>query len=102
IIPIMVFPVIMTLFLKISESFNENAATKTVNIGVVAGSDGEDFVNTLRTLPKEYGKRNVIMMSDTTNLKELIRTDSLQFGIFVPVDFEKTLQDKKTAKMEVF
>lgn len=102
IIPVMVFPVIMTLFLKVSESFSENAATKTVNIGVVAGSDGENFVNTLKSLPKEYGKRNVIMLGDTTNMKQLIRMDSLQFGVFVPVDFEKTLQEKKSAKMEVF
>ena len=102
IIPIMVFPVIMTLFLKVSESFTENAATKTVNIGVIAGSDGEDFVNSLKALPKEYGKRNVILMSDTVNMKQLIRSDSLQFGIFLPVDYEKSLQDKTPAKMDVF
>lgn len=102
IIPVMVFPVIMTLFLKVSESFSENAATKTVNIGVVAGSDGEDFVNSLKSLPKEFGKRKVIMISDTVNMKQLIRSDSLQFGIFVPVNYEKSLKEKSPAKMDVF
>lgn len=102
IIPVMVFPVIMTLFLKVSESFSENAATKTVNIGVVAGSDGEGFVNSLKTLPAVYGKRKVIMISDTVNMKQLIRMDSLQFGVFVPIDYEKSMTEKTPAKMDVF
>lgn len=99
VIPVMIFPVIMTLFLKVSESFSDKANRKTLNIGVVAGSDGEQFVQELKSLP---GKKNVILFGDTVVMQSLIKEDSLQFGIFVPVDYEASIHSKKTANFKVY
>ena len=102
IIPVLIFPVIMTLFVKISASFAEDAAGKVVNVGIVAGSDGEKFTRDLVGLPPAFGKKNVIYISDTVKLQKLVKEDSLQFGVFVPVDYEASLKAKKTAEFKVF
>lgn len=102
IIPVMIFPVIMTLFVKVSEGFKDNVANKTVNIGVVSGSDGEQFVKELKALPDALGKRKIIMFSDSVALQQQIKTDSIQFGIFVPVDYQMAQQNKKPANFKVF
>lgn len=102
IIPVLIFPFIMTVFMKISESFAEDLAEKTLNIGVVGGSESQEFTDALKNLPATLGKRKIIMFSDTIALQQYVKSDSLQFGVYVPADYERSIQARKTARFKVF
>lgn len=102
VIPVLVFPLIMSVFLKVSEGFAEDVANKTVNIGVVPGNEGGDFVKALENLPAAFGKKKVIVFNDSTALQKWIKSDSLQFGVFVPSNYKATIEAKQTAHFQVF
>jgi len=83
VIPTLIFPIIMNVYMKISSSFQKETANKKVNIGLVsskAGSLEEEMLN----LPKELGPRNFIPFKDTVELKKAIQSDSIQLGCFIP------------------
>lgn len=102
IIPVLIFPFIMTIFMKVSERFAEDVAGKVINIGVVGGSESEEFTNALKTLPAAFGKKKIIMFSDTVALQRFIREDSLQFGVYVPADYEISRKERKTARFKIY
>ncbi len=102
IIPVLIFPFIMTVFMKISESFAEDVASKPINIGVVGGSESKEFTDALKNLPAALGKKKVIMFSDTVAMQKFIREDSLQFGIFVPANYETAIKTRKTAHFKIY
>lgn len=102
IIPVLIFPVIMTVFMKVSESFADDLAGKTMHIGIVGGSESKEFADALRNLPAAFGKKKVIMFSDTAALQKHVKTDSLQFGVYVPADYETAMQNRKTASFKIY
>lgn len=102
VIPVLVFPLIMSVFMKVSEGFAKDVANKTVNIGVVAGNEGADFVKALENLPTAFGKKNVILFKDSTSLQKYIKSDSLQFGVYVPSDYKTAIEAKRTSNFQVF
>lgn len=100
VIPILIFPVIMTLFLKVSESFNASAAEKKFHIGIVNAST--EFTNQLNEAVKTIGNTVLIPIKDSAELKKHIKSDSLQFGISVPHDFNQKSNASKTVDLPVF
>jgi sodium transport system permease protein len=100
VIPILIFPVIMTLFLKVSESFNASAAEKKFHIGIVNAST--EFTNQLNEAVKTIGNTVLIPIKDSSELKKHIKSDSLQFGISVPLDFNQKSNAAKTVDLPVF
>lgn len=100
VIPILIFPVIMTLFLKVSESFNASAAEKKFHIGIVNAST--EFTNQLNEAVKTIGNTVLIPIKDSAELKKHIKSDSLQFGISVPLDFNQKSNASKTVDLPVF
>lgn len=87
IIPILIFPIIMTVFFKISESFNQNASTKSVNIGFVDNGNSNLFIEQFNKIPKELGERNLIPFIDSNELKKQVTKDSVQFAFYVPKEY---------------
>ena len=59
VIPILVFPVIMNIFVGVSATFSEEAATKKVKIGFVGEKDNY-VLKQLKNLPKEMGKKEIV------------------------------------------
>jgi sodium transport system permease protein len=102
IIPIFIFPVIMTIFLKVSEGFAKDVANKTVNIGIVVTPENMNFVKTIENLPKVLGKKKVYVYHDSTTVQKHIQENRLQFGVFVPEDFAKNSLENKTSNFKVF
>lgn len=94
VIPILVFPVIMNVFFSVSESFQEEAASKTLKIGIVGKEDGFIF-SELQAIPEAAGKKELILIKDTATLNTLIKSDSIQLGI---VETEMALQQLSTKK----
>lgn len=101
VIPVAIFPIILTLFVSISESFSKEAAEKTIEIGVV-GEDDNYVIEQLKALPAELGKKNIVTYKDTNELKAAIKVDSAQIGIFPSPDFDQSMEMKKPAGVTVF
>lgn len=101
IIPTLVFPIILNIFVKVSSSFNEEAASKKVTIGFV-GTPDNYVKEKLKALPSEMGEREIVIYKDTASLFKDIRSDSIQMGIFTPTDFNASLDEKVPAPVTVY
>lgn len=102
VIPILIFPMIMTIFMKVSSSFTKEAMTKTIKIGVVNQDDKNLFLNDLRSLPTAVGNKEIIEFGDSISLKREINKDSIQFGIFIPENYSSVLDSSREVKLSVF
>lgn len=87
VIPVLVFPVIMNVFVSISHSFQEEAATKALKIGVV-GKKEDSFALKLNQLPSFLGKKEIRYYNDSTALANDIQKDSIQIGMITKGPFE--------------
>lgn len=96
VIPILVFPLIMNVFVSVSASFQEEAATKNIKIGMV-GTPGNLLEQELNAIPKELGAKNIVYYKDTISMLNDLKKDSLQLGLFVRPDLEKLLDSMITA-----
>lgn len=94
VIPVLVFPIIMNLFVTISASFQKEAASKTLNIGVL-GTKDNPIVKDLIAAPEALGKKKVVFYTDTALLRKDIEKDSLQLGLFVHDEAAKLLETFK-------
>ncbi len=56
----------------------------------------------LANLPKELGKKEIIPVKDTAELIQLIRKDSLQFGIYIPGETDACLEEKEPVMLSIF
>lgn len=101
VIPVLIFPIILTLFVSVSESFSKEAAQKAVEIGVVGKPDNYVFKQ-LELLPESLGKKNITVYKDTMELKAAIRVDSAQIGLVPSADFDQSMQLKKPAGVTVY
>jgi sodium transport system permease protein len=101
VIPLLVFPVIMNVFLKVSASFQEEAATKTVKIGVVGSSTGF-VIQELSNIPDIMGKKEIMLYKDSATLIKDIRMDTIQIGMVVPTDFTENMAAKVPADVQVY
>lgn len=101
VIPTLIFPIIMNVFVGISASFQEEAASKEVNIGLASGQASR-LEEELFALPKALGRRHFIPMTDTNALIAAIRTDSVQIGLYIPKDVERYLAQKEPVPVVVY
>ena len=56
----------------------------------------------IEALPKEFGKKEIRSYSDSTDLKEAIKNDSIQIGVIIDPAFDQSMKDKSPAKVTVF
>lgn len=96
VIPILVFPIIMNIFVSVSASYQKEAATKTIKIGMV-GDENNFLYRELQLIPKEIGNKEIILYKDTTSMLLDLQRDSLQLGTFVTSDFNSMLDSLRTA-----
>lgn len=96
VIPTLIFPLIMTVFFKISSSFNKTASEKEINIGIVSEENYSTFGPEIAELPEQLGKRKIVNYKDTVSLMRDINSDSIQIGFFVP-GFYPTVHDSSSS-----
>jgi sodium transport system permease protein len=83
VIPTMIFPLVMNIFMKVSTSFEKDAAEKKLTIGVVSPKNS-DLDRELLQLPKQLGAKQFVHYRDTNKLKTAIKSDVIQIGLFIP------------------
>ncbi|WP_343636152.1 ABC transporter permease [Fluviicola sp.] len=101
VIPTLVFPMIMSIFMSVSESFQKKAAEKKVKIGLVSNQVGSLEADLLK-VPEVLGKKEFIPFTDTLSLIQAIREDSIQVGIYVPNNAEQLKSAMKPISVTVF
>lgn len=101
VIPTLIFPIIMNIFVSVSASFQEEAAEKKVQIGLVSQHTSR-FESELTSLPKELGKKEFKPFTDTTALINAIRKDSIQLGIYVPQNADTFIRRKTPIPVMVY
>lgn len=101
VIPVLIFPIILNIFVSVSASFQEEAANKKVVIGWIGATDNPICAG-LEEIPDSFGAKELLQFSDSTAMKEAIRKDSIQFGIFIPADFEQRIDSSATGSITVF
>jgi len=101
VIPVLIFPVIMNVFMGISSSFQEEAATKSLKIGIVT-SDSNYVFQQIQVIPASLGKNEIIRYKDSIALKSDIQKDSIQLGVLVPSNFNSSWNQKKTANVSIY
>lgn len=101
VIPTLVFPLIMSIFMSVSESFQKEAAEKKVKIGLVSNQVGSLEADLLK-VPEALGKREFIPFTDTLSLIQAIRSDSVQVGIYIPNNAEELKKSMEPISVRVF
>jgi sodium transport system permease protein len=101
VIPMLIFPVIMNVFVSVSASFQEEAATKKIKIGIVGAPN--NFLQTeLNAIPASLGNKEVILYKDTLSMLADLKLDSLQLGAYVKSDFNLYLDSMKPAPLTFY
>lgn len=90
VVPIFVFPVIMGLMTSVSKSFSEDEKEEVYNVGVYSLQTDNQFVKHLYDTPEHLGEKKIIFLQDTTEIRQLIKDDSLQIAMVIPADFDAT------------
>jgi sodium transport system permease protein len=101
VIPVLVFPIILNLFVSVSASFEKDAAEKMIKIGFV-GDAQSPIMSELLLAPKALGKMDLKPYANQKDLLKDVKSDSLQMGIVVPDDYSKSEQQMKPVKCEVY
>lgn len=101
VIPTLIFPVILNVFVSVSSSFSEEAAQKKVKIGFVGAPDNY-VTQKIHALPEAMGPRELIIYTDTNQLKKDLKADSIQIGLFLPNDFNKRMVRKEPAPVTAY
>ncbi len=101
IIPLLVFPLIMTVFTSISKSYTKDLAEKTLKVGVIEGVENNELLMFMDTLQMS-GKVELFYYADTNELKTQIKEDKLHFGMYFPADFNSKLKGNSTGEVKIF
>ena len=93
VIPILVFPIILNVFVAVSESFEESASSKTMKIGIV-GDHNKNYTRQLEQIPEAVGPKKIIVFKDSLTLRKAIEADRIQLGLIIPTN-ESTLRARQ-------
>jgi len=96
VIPVLIFPIIMNVFVSISSSYQKEAATKKIKIGMVGAKDNFLY-RELNAIPANLGSKEIILYKDTVEMLADLKNDSLQLASYVRADFDQYMDSMKPA-----
>lgn len=94
-IPLLVFPITLTLFVNVSSSFEKKASEEKLKIGVW-GDLSAKYWNQLKEMPDGLGKKELKNFEDSSALKRAIEQGEIQLGLIVPKNEAELARSKKT------
>ncbi len=86
VIPILIFPIIINITASVSTSFQEDAATKKIKIGIV-DTPSKFLTNEFNQIPDSFGKKEVVNYVDTLQLIKDIKNEKIQLGAYLSGKF---------------
>lgn len=94
VIPTLIFPIILNIFVNVSASFNDDAKTKEITIALIEDEKNE-IIKSFNTIPEEFGNKKFVIVKDTNEIIAKIQANEIQLGISTGTDVEA-----KMSKME--
>lgn len=92
IIPILVFPIILNVFVNLSASFEKSASKEQFKIGIVGNKD-QFLAKELNEIPEEMGKKELLFFSDSISLFKSLELDSVQLALVPNKSFEYQMKE---------
>lgn len=100
-IPLLAFPLIMTVSSRITAHFEAEEAEETIKIGLVK-SGNKELNDKISGAPKMMGDKKLIYFDDSTSLMKAVQLDSIDFGVCSADGFEQALREQRPAITRVF
>lgn len=94
VIPTLIFPIILNIFVNVSASFNDDAKTKEITIALIEDEKNE-IIKSFNNIPEEFGNKKFVTVKDTNEIIAKIQANEIQLGISTGTDVEA-----KMGKME--
>lgn len=94
-IPLLVFPITLTLFVNVSSSFEKKASEEKLKIGVW-GDLSAKYWKQIKEMPDGLGKKELKNFEDSSALKRAIEQGEIQLGLIVPKNEAELARSKKT------
>ena len=98
VIPILVFPITLNVFMEISNSFQESASAQTMKIGIV-GDQSERYTKQLNAIPAAVGPKKIIFFEDSVALRKAIEADQIQLGLLIPANEKQLGVEQQTVTL---
>jgi len=92
-IPLLVFPIMLTLFVNVSSSFEKKASEEKIILGIWGDRSGK-YTKQLNKLPKGLGEMSTRSFEDSAKLKEAISNGEIQLGLIIPRNEQVLLRNK--------
>lgn len=102
VIPLLIFPIILKVFTGVSESFQQDAANKTLNIAIVGGDESSYLSKSIAGVPNIQGDKKLLYIADTTGLETLLKKDSIHLAIESIGDLNKSEKDGVASTIKVY
>lgn len=101
VIPMLMFPIILSIFVSISSYFEETAVNKSIRIGIISNS--KIFTSQFSSIPPEIlGKHELVFYSDSLTLRKGINDKQVDIAFCTSSNYDESMVSKKPAKLNVF
>ncbi|MFM8243852.1 MAG: ABC transporter permease subunit [Crocinitomicaceae bacterium] len=101
VIPMLMFPIILSIFVSISSYFEETAANKSIRIGIISSS--KIFTSQFSSIPPEImGKHELVFYSDSLSLRKGINDKQVDIAFCTSSTYDENMVSKKPAKLNIF
>jgi sodium transport system permease protein len=97
-IPFLVIPFIFTVSAIVTNSQTKEAREKVLKIAIYTNDNGAELVKRL----KRRKDMEVLETIQPQNFKQLIRDDSLDFGVIIDPEFDKAINDGSTGEVSIY
>ncbi len=97
-VPVLVFPLIFIAITRLQTSVMEREQERMVRIGWVSEGENERLASYLEA----HDRMELIPVDDAGELEQLIRSDSILYGLVVPEDFEANLDETEMTSLSLY
>ncbi|MEY3085890.1 MAG: hypothetical protein RL037_2089 [Bacteroidota bacterium] len=101
VIPMLMFPIILSMFVSVSSYFEETAASKSIRIGLLSTSP--IFTKQFSEIPNEMlGNHELVFYADSASLLKGISNKQVDIAFNVSTNYDKNLVSKIPTSFKVF
>lgn len=101
VIPMLLFPIILSMFVSVSSYFEETAASKSIRIGLLSTSP--IFTQQFSEIPNEMlGNHELVFYTDSTSLLKGISNKQVDIAFNVSSTYDKNIVSKIPTSFTVF
>jgi len=97
-VPVLVFPLIFIASSSVQKSVMEKEQAKTIKIGLV----NEDTDKALEDFLRRQENVEIIPMDSESQLQELVRNDSIIYGLYIPVGFAQSIESMEQMTLNLY